>query len=96
MLKTFLVCTVGSPSLVPVRYFPVTIALLQLTTYTYETAVNIFPTFFSLSFSLYDATVLCTVALLFSLDVQFLICAVLSHSNKKKISFIMARWEYDY
>ena len=95
MLKTFLVCTVGIPSLVPVRYFPVTIALLQLTTHTYETAVNIFPTFLSLLFSLYDAAVLCAVALLFFLDVQFLICAVLSHSNKK-ISFIMGRWEYDY
>lgn len=64
--------------------------LLQLTTCTYETAMNISPTF---SLFCFYFMMLYTVASLFSLDIPFLVCIVLSHSNKKQISFIMRRWE---
>lgn len=104
MLKALLICTIGIPYLVLVRYFPlqkiffssvkkVCLPLLLLITHTHETAMNTYFHFFFffLLFVLYDAVVLCTVGLLFSLGVQSLICAVFYDSNKKKVSFIIRR-----
>lgn len=105
MLKILLICTTGASYFVLVRYF-ILQNILQFcqksfpsfvtTNYTHKTAVNTYFHFFSLLLLLHNVVVPCTVGLLFSLDVQFLVCTVFYHSSKKKISFLIGRWEYDY